>query len=74
MNELLEMYDEDLKLAKERIDNLTTQLEFVKELNYEYYSALYGICCIIDIYGNRKGRIDKIRQELDSVGVFLEKE
>ena len=71
MNELLEMYNEDLKTAQEEIDKLTCQLEFAKYLNNEYYFALYDIRGSLDIYGNRRGRIDQIRQTLDSVEVFL---
>jgi len=72
MNELIEMYDEDMKAAREEISKLITQLEFAQALNIEYFSALYGIRCSIEIYGNRKGRIEQIRQELDSVDVFIE--
>jgi len=71
MNELLEICNEDLKSAKEEISKLTAQLEFAKELNHEYYFALYAIRASIEIYGNRKGRIDQIRQKLDSVDIVL---
>ena len=65
-DEALAMYHEDVQEYREKIRILETQLDFIKELRWEYEHALFEIRCAVDI---RRKRIPLIREILDNYDI-----